>query len=215
MKFEQLTKLCEEFVDQDYYKNNILKNAYQAQKFAATLLKNDRPIPDELLDTIMRIEHYYGRDDRYSLLYNISDNFLEKQQKPPERVICFLSNEFRDMGGHTVDLGKKYLKNGFEVPECLIKSATVYPHLAINLGAEYVRYNKQIPEPLIRAVSKSPTESVRFARIIMYYHPVSMDVPVAIIKSASKNPQTRRELVDEYKSHGRIPPAILVKKKKK
>ena len=113
MKFDDLVSLIEEDIKGDLYKDVVLKDVWRAHHYVTKLLRQNRPVPEELIDLFAKSNHAdvifnFVRNllilDRpvpskilnvadYSVLMMIAGYHLKNQQPFPQQLIDIIKNK--------------------------------------------------------------------------------------------------------------------------
>jgi len=80
MNFQQLISLIEEGVKEDIYKNIILKDVWKAHHYVTRLLRQNRPVPEELIDLFAKSHHA-------DVIFNFVRNLVILDRPIPSKIL--------------------------------------------------------------------------------------------------------------------------------
>ena len=107
MKFDDLVSLIEEDIKGDLYKDVVLKDVWRAHHYVTKLLRQNRPVPEELIDLFAKSNHA-------DVIFNFVRNLLILDRPVPSKILNVADDSVLMM------IAGYHLKNQQPFPQQLI-----------------------------------------------------------------------------------------------
>ena len=182
----------------------IIQDPYATIRFAEKLLHKNIPIPDIIMQTIIK------NKDESRMTYDIPkliETFLETHTPVPEELLKIVA----EWPTHAANVAKEYMRLDMQVPEILIKGAADNPSDARYLASVYDYLKKPVPEILVIAAKKPPYSVRTIIADNQNVEEVPQENQIELLKIIAKKPSSISRVLMKYVTNKRTIPYWVMK----